>query len=426
MTWALCAALSALGACGGGGGSSSSGSSGSGGNAGGATSPLSGLWASSYYPAYGTGVMPISAIPFTSMTHVIHFALVPRTDGTLSDPDGLRGQTSALVSAAHGAGIKALLGVGGDTGSHAPVGFQRSAAPEHRAAFVANIVSAMAGGGYDGVDINWESVDFPEDVPNLRAFVTDLRGALDAHAPPTRYLLTYPAGTASGLDEYKSNAQMLAPVQGVFDQINLQTYVMAGPFPGWVTWHNSPLFAGSCRFATTGGAPPSVDGTVQPFLAAGIAKSKIGIGIQLVGVDWVGGSGTDTGGVSKPCQAWDYSRLKPDGSGQDIGAPSYDGGWSFLNASDILRSYTPANGFVASFDNDARVPYLSKDLSGGAGDHFVSYETAQSIQAKGDYLKAQGLGGVIVFEVTQDYLSEQPPGDTQHLLMTAVRQYILH
>jgi len=425
-TLALWAALSILGACGGGGGSSPSGSTGSGQNPGGTGAPLSGLWASSYYPAYGTGTMPISAIPFNSMTHVIHFALVPNRDGTLADPDGLRGETSALVSAAHAAGVKALLGVGGDVGAGAPAGFQGSTTPAHRAAFVANIVAAMAAGGYDGVDVNWESIEFPNDVPNFRAFITALRQALDRHAPPTHYLLTYPVGTSAGSELYRKNAEMLAPVQGHFDQINLQTYVMAGPYPGWVTWHNSPLVAGSCRFTTTGGAPPSVDSTVRAFLDAGIVKTRIGIGIQLVGVDWVGGSGTDTGGVTKPCQAWDYSGTKPDGSDQDIGAPSYEGGFAFINAADIIRGYTAANGYTASFDNSAMAPYLSKDQSGSAGDHFVSYETAQSIQAKGDYLKAQGLGGAIVFEVTQDYLSEQPTGDAQHPLMTAVRQYILH
>jgi chitinase len=387
--------------------------------------PVSGLWVTSYYPAYGTGTMPIGAIPFASMTHVIHFALVPNTDGTLADPFGLKAQAGELVAAAHGAGIKALLGVGGDTSVNAPVGFQGSTGTEHRAAFVENIVNAMAAGGYDGVDINWESINFPGDVENFREFVTELRASLDQHAPPIHYLLTYPAGTAADYTNYSNNANMLAPVQSLFDQINLQTYGMAGPFPGWVTWYNSPLSAGSCRFVTTGGPPPSIGSTVQAFIDAGIVKGKIGIGLQLVGVDWSGGTGTDTGGVTKPCQAWDYSTVKPDGSGQDIGAPSYTGGWNFVNAADIIRNYTASNGYTAYFDNSAIVPYLSKDLAGSADDHFVSYENAQSIQAKGAYLKEQGLGGTIVFEVTQDYLSEQPAGDAQHPLMTSIRQFIL-
>jgi chitinase len=386
----------------------------------------SGLWAAGYYPAYAMGVMPIGAIPFGSMTHVIHFALIPNRDGTLADPDGLRGQTAALVAGAHSAGIKALLGVGGDTRSGAPAGFRGATTPAFRATFVGNIAAAVAAGGYDGVDVNWESIVFPDDVGNFRAFVTELRAALDRRAPPARYLLTYPAGTASGFDEYTSSAEMVAPVQALIDQINLQTYVMAGPFPGWVTWHNSPLVTGGCRFVTTGAPPPSVDSTVRAFTAAGIARNRLGIGIQLVGVDWVGGSGTDTGGVSKPCQAWDYSRVKPDGSDQDIGAPSYSGGWNFISAADILRNYTAAaSGYTPGIDGATLAPYLSRDQAGSAGDHFVSYETDQSIRAKGDYLKAQGLGGTIVFEVTQDYMAERPAGDAQHPLMTSVREHIL-
>ena len=385
----------------------------------------SGLWVTGYYPAYATGTMPIAAIPFGSMTHVVHFALIPRSDGTLSDPDGLRSQSGGLVAAARAAGVKVLLGVGGDESSGAPAGFRGSTAATHRATLVAAIVADMARGGYDGVDVNWESLEFPRDVDNFRAFAGDLRQALDRQAPQAHYLLTYPAGTASAFEDYANNADMLAPVEAAFDQINLQTYLMAGPFPGWVTWHNSPLFAGSCRFATTGAAPPSIDSTVRPFLAAGIAASKLGIGIQLVGVDWVGGSGTETGGVTRACQAWDYSGLKPDGSGQDIGAPSYSGGWNFVNASEVIRNYTQATGYVAKFDGASHVPYLSRDQPGSSGDHFVSYEDDQSIQAKGDYLKAQGLGGTIVFEITQDYLAEQPTADAQHPLMTAIRQHIL-
>jgi chitinase len=384
-----------------------------------------GRWATGYYPAYATGTMPISAIPFGSMTHVVHFALVPRRDGTLSDPDGVRGQAGALVDAAHAAGAKVLLGVGGDTSSGAPAGFQRSATSVYRARFVTGMVEAMAAGRYDGLDVNWESIRFPADVANFRALMSDLRKALDRRSGATHYLLTYPAGTASSFNEYRKNADMLRPVQSRIDQINLQTYVMAGPFPGWVTWHNSALYTGSCRFATTGDAPPSVDSTVKAFVKAGISKRRLGIGIQLAGVDWSGGSGTDTGGVTKPCQTWDYSRTRPDGSGQDIGAPSYDGGWSFVNASEVIRSYTAGNGYTASMDGEAMVPYLSKDQPGSSGDHFVSYETAQSIQAKGGYVKAQGLGGVIVFEITQDYLSEQPAGDAQHPLMSAVRDHVL-
>src|SRR5271170_3532762 len=142
----------------------------------------SGFWVTGYYPAYAIDTMPIAAIPWSSLTHLIHFALAPGTDGTLGDPTGLEGQTQTLVAAAHQAGVKILLGVGGDTSVKAPAGFRASTTDALRGILVANMVDAMAAGGYDGLDVNWESLEFPADVSAFQAFIRDLRAALDQHA----------------------------------------------------------------------------------------------------------------------------------------------------------------------------------------------------------------------------------------------------
>lgn len=375
--------------------------------------------------------MPISAIPFNSMTHVVHFALVPAhtpgtgtqvpdstsgVPGTLVDPFGIQAQSAALVSTAHAAGVKAILGIGGDTSVDAPLGFQQAMQTAvGRSNLVNNIVAAMAGGGYDGVDINWESIRFPDDVNGFQVFIAQLRSALDQQSPPSHYLLTYPAGTASDYTHYTNNAIMVLPVQNSIDQINLQTYGMAGPYPGWVTWHNSPLYAGSCIFPGTGQSLPSIDSTVQAFTSAGVIKSKLGIGIQLAGVDWVGGGGTSTGGATQPCQSWDNTN-------NNQGAPTV----SALPISDVITNDTMANGYATNFDVVSMVPWLSTTQPSSANDHFISLENSQSIQAKGNYLKSHGLGGAIIFEVSGDYMAAKPAGDLQHPLMTAIRQYVMH
>lgn len=394
------------------------------------------LWSTGYYPAYAATQMPVTQIPFAAMTHVIHFALVPahaagtgtREDtsgivGTLADPFGLRGQAAGLVAAARLAGAKTLLGIGGDASVDAPLGFQQATAnATNRARLIDSIVDEIETRGYDGVDVNWESLRFPDDVTALRMLITELRDALDVLSPTTRLLLTYPAGTASDYTNYANIAAMLAPIAADIDQINLQTYVMAGPYPGWVTWHNSALRAGNCVFSSTGTPPPTVASTVAAFTTAGIARTRLGIGVQLAGVDWKGGSGTSTGGVSQPCQSWDYSAGGP--NGQDLGAPTYQD-WQFINVADVIRNYTSAAGYSEQYDTDAQMPWLSKDVAGNANDHFVSFENAQSIAAKADYLRSEGLGGTIIFEITQDYLPENPTADSQHPLMTAIRQEIL-
>src|SRR5580698_7607293 len=69
------------------------------------------LWITGYYPGYETGTMAPSNIDFTTITHVIHFSLIPGTDGSIdSSANNLSASACAkLVGLAHAAGRKALI-----------------------------------------------------------------------------------------------------------------------------------------------------------------------------------------------------------------------------------------------------------------------------------------------------------------------------
>src|ERR1700683_5351341 len=73
------------------------------------------LWVTGYYPGYESSQMAPSNIDFTTVTHVIHFSLVPGTDGSInSSANSLTASACAnLVALAHTAGRKALVCVGG-------------------------------------------------------------------------------------------------------------------------------------------------------------------------------------------------------------------------------------------------------------------------------------------------------------------------
>src|SRR5438046_9278338 len=81
------------------------------------------LWCTGYYPGWEQGAMPASSIDFAALTHIVHFSLVPNSDGTLdSSANGLTAANSSdIVSHAHAAGKKVIVCVGG-AGSQA--GFQ--------------------------------------------------------------------------------------------------------------------------------------------------------------------------------------------------------------------------------------------------------------------------------------------------------------
>src|SRR6266496_3280017 len=84
------------------------------------------LWSTAYYAGLMQGTMPASNVDFTAVSHVIHFAVVPNSNGSLnSSINGLTSANSAdVVSRAHAAGRKVLFSLGG-AGSQA--GFQGAA-----------------------------------------------------------------------------------------------------------------------------------------------------------------------------------------------------------------------------------------------------------------------------------------------------------
>jgi chitinase len=358
-------------------------------------------WVTGYYAAYSEfppASMPPGEVDYTALTHVIHWPVVPLADGTF-DPDtyGLTAAQSAeVVSRAHAVGTKAILGFGGDAFT-VGTGWQGATSPAHRAPFIANMVSLMQARGYDGLDINWEELT-PADGPQFTAFVTELRAALDAIVP--RPLLTVVPTSGSDVP-----VGLVAAVRQHFDQINIQTYVMSGPYPGWVTWFNSPIFNGGFVFPSTGGPVPSADHEVDRFTAGGIPVSDLAIGIQFDGAVWEGGAGTTTGGVSQPRQTWN-----------DSTPPSM----TFMRAADIIANFTPANGYTKSFDAVARVPWIGRDAPADSDDRFISYDDEQAIQEKAAYIAAKGLGGVFVFEVSGDFFPAAA-GDARHPLLTALR-----
>jgi chitinase len=239
--------------------------------------------------------------------------------------------------------------------------------------------------GYDGVDIDWESLS-PGDVAAYTNFITALRAALDAF--PDHKLLTTAVAWSPLL---------FASIQSQFDQINLMSYDLAGLWQGWITWFNSPVFDGNYRFPSTGRLVPSVDGMVANFTTNGVAPGKLGIGIAFYGNIWSGGSGTSTGGAALPRQSWTT-------------APSI----SQIPYSEIMSNYFQTN--LYHWDAAAEAAYLSIDKPGAANDKFISYDDEHTCQAKVNYARERHLGGVMVWELGEAYSPSQPIGRRDPLL----------
>ena len=176
--------------------------------------------------------MPASAIDFTAVTHVIHFAATPMPNGALNtNANGLTlAKSSDIVSRTHTAGRKVLICIGGG-GSQA--GFQGAASGANLPAFISNITNFMAVRGYDGVDIDWEPLP-TTDAQRFTNLINGLRIALNGFPQPkmlTAAVGAYPPYGDSPTAQYV----MFAALQSQFDQINVMAYDMSGPYDGWVT-----------------------------------------------------------------------------------------------------------------------------------------------------------------------------------------------
>jgi chitinase len=334
------------------------------------------IWCTAYYPGWEQGSMPASTIDFGAVTHIIHFSLVPKADGSLNSAQNtitIAGSAD-IVSRAHTAGKKVLICVGG-----ANTSFQPATGSTNLSLFISNIVNFMSTRGYDGVDLDWEPLN-ASDTAQYTNLVNGLRSALNAINP--RPLLT--AAIASP----PTPPSLIASLQNQFDQINLMTYDLSGPYSGWVTWFNACIYDGGYRFPSTGGLVPSADGMVTHCITNGVAPGKLGIGIAFYGDIWTGGAGTSTGGPTLPRQTWTT-------------APSM----TAVSYNDIMSAYYQTN--LYHWDLNAQAAYLSITNANSSSNQFISYDDQRTCQAKVSYARNRGLGGVMIWELAQDHHANQ-------------------
>lgn len=347
-------------------------------------SPADAFWVTGYYPQYESSVMPLSAIDFATVTHVIHFCLEAQANGTINSVNnGLDpAACGAFVRAAHNAGRKALICVGG-AGSEAA--FQGATTASNLPAFVSALAAFMSSNNYDGLDIDWEPLS-AADLPQYTNFVMTLRAAVrDA-------LLTVaaPAYPPDG-DPPDALFAMFASLQGALDQINIMTYDLSGPYPGWITWFNSPIYDGGFTFPSTGGPLPSIDGAVDNYVDNGVAPLKLALGLPFYGYVWTG--------VLQPRQAWSES------NSPTLSAAAYR---------TIITSYYQSSTY--HWDSAAQAAYLSLTNAPSADDKFVSYDDSTSCQTKVSYSRNRGLGGIMIWELSQDFFPDQIEGQQSPLL----------
>jgi len=344
------------------------------------------LWVTGYYRAMKQDFMPPGALDLTVLTHVIHFSIIPGDDGSLDTRrQGLtEARITNLVATVHAAHRQALICVGGaDSGAH----FAAATAGTNLPAFVRNLTNFVAAWNYDGVDLDWEPL-LPADNAAYTNLVLRLRAALDGfsgHKLLTTAINPWPKSPVT--------FQLFAALQTNFDQINLMSYHTSGPHRGWITWFNAPLYSGGTVFHN-GRPVPAADQGVTGCLAAQIARDRLGLGLAFYGMVWTGGPG-----VTGPREPW------PATNPPVMTDATYP---------QILARYYRDSAY--RWDAAAQVPYLSITNAVRTNSLFISYEDPRSCTNKVAYTRTHRLGGLMIWELAQDYSPNLPAAQRNPLL----------
>jgi chitinase len=334
-----------------------------------------------YYADWTAERYPLADIPADKLTHVNYAfgkvgvdnrltvnasVAVDRVyPGDCSEPECAHGlfHQIALLKQKY-PHLKFIMSVGGWTDS-APF-YEMAATDAGRQTFAKSCADFLkAYPQFDGIDIDWEHPVIgglqpgqPRDAHNYVLLLAAIR---DAIGPGGLLTVAVPA-SSRGIEplEYAAMAPLL-------DWVSVMTYdfhsggVRAG-FNSALYNHDDPSNPKS-----------NTHDAVQAILAKGVPRGKLVAGVPFYGRGWRG---------------VESSNVWSSGTGT-IQVGGYKA---------IVASFLKTPGFVRYWDDVAKVPWLYNAET----KEWITYEDAQSMRMKGEYIAEQKLGGAMFWELSND------------------------
>ena len=331
-------------------------------------------------------------IDYSKYTIINYSFFSPQSDGSILQTDAWADENllfgehdwvnggyfpnTSLIDLAHNNNVKVLAAIGGWTLSN---NFPIIAADSLiRRNFASQCVTLLSEFNFDGIDIDWE---YPGYVPNggtsadgisFTLFLQEIRDSIDAYGLITGkdYLLS----ACFSADPLKMTIVEWQDIIPVIDMFNLMSYDFFGSFSN-LSNHNSPLYA-----PLVGDPQFNIHSAFTNITQLhGVPSSKVNIGIPFYGRSVTGCTGLHQPNAGSP----DASTFW-----EDEGSPTY---YNVVKNSNLFTQY---------WDSQAMVPYMV----GNNINTFLSYDNEQSVGLKAEYVVNSGARGVIIWEMTGDYV----------------------
>jgi chitinase len=261
--------------------------------------------------------------------------------------------------------LKILLSLGGWGGcATCSEVFSRK---EGRRKFAESVRQLLKRTWSDGIDLDWEYPAVqgppghpfaPEDRHHFTLLVQELRRVLG----PT-YEISFAVG---GTDACIVQGFEWDSVMTVVDRVHIMSYDLVHGYSKR-TGHHTALYS-------TKGQGVSADRAVQLLDSLGVPRRQVVIGAAF------------------------YARIWKDVPPKDSGL-FQPGTFSHTISSSVVdTTITPAKGWTLLRDEKARAPYGYRP----ATKEFVTYDDAISVAAKARYVREQGLGGIMFWQLVDD------------------------
>ena len=310
-----------------------------------------------YYPDWGKWHKPaytVDKVPYNKLTHVLWSFITPNMDGTLrgdaaDDPSAL----DSMVTLAHAAGTKVIvsLGGGGQSENFVPVASNDAL----RQKFIANLVKYVADHNLDGLDMDWEWEYSPVPATDTIAYnklLTELRKAL----PKDKSL-----SAALPCSPYYGKYFTAEVLVKNLDWLGFMTYDITGD------WDDKAMFD-SPLYPHDGYTTWSWQETFEYWSKRGVPADKMVFGIPSFGFEFEGAIG--------PGSNFNKGKTKS------------------LSYAQIIKN----THWEIHFDSVSVEPYAVSENS------YTTYEDPHSAAIKTRWVKKNGYAGVMVWEVSHDYI----------------------
>ncbi len=264
--------------------------------------------------------------------------------------------------------------------------------PDSRAAFVSSCLDlwlrgdlpeygsepqggpGSARGVFDGIDLDWEwpggqgredNVEHPDDAANFTLLVAEFREQLDALSVETGQDYTLSVSLPAGEEHAR------AYDGEIFDLVDLATvqgYDFSGPWSETTAFHSNLYAPEHAPDAN------SADAAVRRYLDMGAEPEHLVLGLPAFGRGWQGIDHAEAG----PGQ-------QADGPAED----AYDGPTETFTELEEL-------GGQRHFDEEAGAYWVHD------GDEWWTYDNTDVVGLKGEYVREEELGGLMVWNLDMD------------------------